>query len=166
MPVPSVHFFWSIFFSVLRVFSFLVQGVWNEGLTAVSLVSPAVLGYFSSCSGFNQPLGCTVAAESHRGFAPPGECPIFASVATFFFNSMFDNQCDRFRCIDMTRKTIQLHAEWSVVVMTQPPSGSQAVSPQVQLQMHQIASCLTHLNFLIEFWVNLFAATVEQSKLI
>lgn len=55
----------------VRVFVFLVLGVWNGKLTVISLASLAVLGYFSCCSCFNQPVGCTVAEGSNRVFFYP-----------------------------------------------------------------------------------------------
>lgn len=57
---------------------------WSLEYGKFTLISPAclpVLGYFISCSCFNQPAGCTVAEGSTRGFTPLGQCPTITSPA-------------------------------------------------------------------------------------
>lgn len=78
----------ALFLLCVRVFVFQVLGVCYGKFTVISLASLPGLGFFSSCSCFNQPAGCTVAEGSTRGFTPLGHCPTITSPAALFTSTL------------------------------------------------------------------------------
>ncbi len=72
----------------VRVFVFLLLRVCYGKGAVISPASLPVLCFFRSCSCFNQPVGCTVAEGSTRGFTPLGHCPTITSPTALFTSTL------------------------------------------------------------------------------